>query len=80
MLKWLPLLLVLVPSVVFACPVCGNAPERSRAAYTMMTVVMSLLPLGVIGGLGYVFAQRLRKADAADDKARAEGRAAARDA
>lgn len=70
MRKWLLLVLAFVPSIALACPVCGNAPEKSQAAYFMMTVVMSLLPLAALGGLFYLFVRRQRRADALADLAR----------
>jgi hypothetical protein len=60
MMKWVSLLLVLVPNAVWACPVCGTAPARSQAAYVWMTAMMTLLPLAVIGTLVFLLFRRLR--------------------
>lgn len=69
--------LAIAPSVALACPVCGDAPARSRAAYLAMTIVLSLLPLGAMGALIWVAVRRLRRAEQLDDAARAHGKAAA---
>ncbi|MFO0723061.1 MAG: hypothetical protein U1E65_04690 [Myxococcota bacterium] len=57
----LPLLLAL-PRLASACPVCGQAPEQSRAAYLLMTAVMTFLPLTVLGVLFYAAFRRFRRA------------------
>ena len=42
--------------ILLACSVCGQAAtEDSQLAYQVMSIIMSLLPLGLIGGvLGWV--------------------------
>jgi hypothetical protein len=40
---------VIVPSLSQACPMCFVGSERTRIAIFRMTIVMSLLPLGMIG-------------------------------
>jgi hypothetical protein len=46
-------LVLLVPGVALACPVCGVAGTRDNwAAYLSMSVMLSVLPLGFIGGIG----------------------------
>jgi hypothetical protein len=42
--------LVLWPSVSQACAVCVGGSDRSNAAFFDATIVMSVLPLGMIGG------------------------------
>ncbi len=44
-------LVLTVPNVVLACPVCWNPREDSRLAFLWTAIVMSLLPLGLVGGL-----------------------------
>ena len=46
-----------------ACPVCFNADEDTRSAYVVTTVVMSALPLGMIGGLAFFFRWQLKDTD-----------------
>jgi hypothetical protein len=51
------------PRVALACPVCGLATASDNAwAYTAMTVMLTVLPLGMIGGVVYWVSRR-----AADD-------------
>ncbi|HET9328830.1 MAG TPA: hypothetical protein VFQ05_18855 [Candidatus Eisenbacteria bacterium] len=54
-IRWLPwmgfALAVLEPALAFACPVCGGGDSpRTQAAFFNTTVLLSLLPLGLIGG------------------------------
>ncbi|MFZ5478465.1 MAG: hypothetical protein ACOZNI_16975 [Myxococcota bacterium] len=37
----------------WACPVCGAATSNDQSAYLAMTVFLSLLPLGLIGGTAW---------------------------
>ena len=49
-----PILLAL-PGVVHACAVCGAAVDRNRSAFLGTTILLSLLPLALIGaGLWWV--------------------------
>ena len=61
------LLLALVSSPAFACAVCGAGEnDPSRGSYVWMSVIISLLPLGMLGGLiGYIVV-KTRAADAAE--------------
>jgi len=43
-------LLLLVPTGAHACAVCGGFADRNRQAFFNMTILLSLLPLGLIGG------------------------------
>ncbi len=45
------LLALVWPSAGAACPVCLGGEERSRDAFIWTTVLLSVLPLGMIGGL-----------------------------
>jgi len=40
-----------MPSVSMACAVCGPGDEQSRMAFLISTIALSLLPLGMMGGL-----------------------------
>lgn len=57
MRRWLPviilLLLVVLPDVLHACPVCFDQKEKNRMAFFTTTIFLSLLPLGMIGGVWY---------------------------
>jgi hypothetical protein len=46
---------LLFSSPALACAVCGAGDEPQRGAYVVMSVVISLLPLAMLGGIvGYV--------------------------
>ena len=50
-MRWAALVLgTLWPALARACPMCFSGSERSRLAFFDMTIFMSLLPLGMIGG------------------------------
>ena len=52
-------LITLAPAVAFACPVCGlNGTQDNWGAYRAMTVMLSALPLGMIGGLAFYIYKR----------------------
>jgi hypothetical protein len=52
------------PAMVLACPVCGTAgPNDNGWAYFAMTIVLSGLPLGMIGGVVYWVHRRSSDAD-----------------
>ena len=41
---------LLVPAAAHACAVCGAMADRNRGAFFGTTMLLSLLPLGMIGG------------------------------
>ena len=43
-------LLAVLPGAAHACAVCGGFADRNRQAFFNMTILLSLLPLGLIGG------------------------------
>ncbi len=56
----------LLPAIALACPVCGLPPQETRWAYQLMSVIMSLLPLAMIGGGIAFLVYRVKKAEAAE--------------
>lgn len=59
------LIILAVPAVALACPVCGTAgPNDNGWAYFAMTIVLSALPLGMMGGVGLWVYRRSTGADA----------------
>lgn len=49
------LLLLALPDAVQACAVCGAAVDRNRSAFFGATILLSLLPLAMLGaGLWWV--------------------------
>ena len=50
MRRGLPLLLLLaLPEAAYACAVCGAAVDRSKSVFLGTTILLSLLPLAMIG-------------------------------
>ncbi|HWO88194.1 MAG TPA: hypothetical protein VNL98_03470 [Gemmatimonadales bacterium] len=43
--------LVLGPQVALACPMCFDPRAENRIAFAATAAVMTLLPLGMVGGL-----------------------------
>lgn len=43
------LALLLWPALAHACAACAPTSERNRVAFLITTIVLSLLPLGMIG-------------------------------
>jgi len=43
----------LIPAAAWACPGCMVADPKNASTYLGMTLIMSALPLFLIGGLGY---------------------------
>lgn len=70
--------LVALPALAEACAVCGaGTAERNRAAFFATTVLLSLLPLALLGaGLLWLRRQRVRRtgAGAARDAGSVAGR------
>ena len=46
------LLLVALPDLAHACPVCFDARDENRQAFLATTAFLSLLPLGMVAGAG----------------------------
>lgn len=57
------LLLVTLPEVVQACPVCFDSSDENRQAFLATTAFLSLLPLGMVAGAGLWFRKRSRELD-----------------
>lgn len=53
---------LLFSAVALACPVCGAATD-TKGTYQAMTVVMSLLPLAMMGSVVGFIAFRVRRAE-----------------
>lgn len=54
------LLLAALPDVAHACPVCFDPREENRFAFLATTVFLSLVPLGMVGGVGMWLRRRAR--------------------
>lgn len=46
-------MVLLVSTTALACPVCYNPREDSRLAFLWSAIVMTVLPLAMVGGLVY---------------------------
>lgn len=55
------LLLGALPEVALACPVCFDMSAENRLAFFQTAAVLTLLPLGMIGGLGAWIRKRSRE-------------------
>lgn len=56
-------LLLVLPDVVLACPVCFDASDENRQAFLVTTVFLSLLPLGMVAGVGLWIRKRSKELD-----------------
>jgi hypothetical protein len=52
------LAITLVPAAGWSCPACMVNDPKTASTYLGMTLIMSALPLLLIGGLGYWFWRR----------------------
>ena len=64
------LLLVVLPDVAQACPVCFDARDENRQAFLATTAFLSLLPLGMVAGAGLWLRERSRDRDAEESESR----------
>ena len=55
------LLLIVLPEVAHACPVCFDARDENRKAFLATTAFLSLLPLGMVAGAGLWLRKRSRE-------------------
>ena len=55
---------VLSPDAASACSVCYAGAEESRKAFLLTTVLLSLLPIGMIGTFAWWIWRHTREADA----------------
>jgi hypothetical protein len=55
------LFLFALPDAAHACPVCFDPREENRFAFLATTIFMSLVPLGMVGGVGLWLRRRARE-------------------
>lgn len=55
------ILLGLAPLDAAACAVCFDTTAENRMAFMVTTVILSLLPLGMVGGAGVWLRRRSRE-------------------
>ena len=57
------LAMIASPDVAFACAVCFDGPGESRQAFLITTAFLTLLPLGMVAGVGAWIRGRARRAE-----------------
>lgn len=62
--------LAMIPAVAQACPACMVTDPKNAGTYLGMTLMMSALPLGMVGGLAYWFWRRYSQAARASSRPR----------
>ena len=60
-------LLLVLPEVVYACPVCFDSSDENRQAFLATAAMLTLLPLGMVGGIGLWMRGRFSEMDEAGD-------------
>lgn len=67
---WIPVLvmalLLALPSVGLACPACVDTTAENRAAFLQTAAALTLLPLGMVGGVGMWIRKRSREVEGLD--------------
>jgi len=59
-------LLVALPESALACPVCFDSSAENRMAFMQTAAALTLLPLGLMAGLGAWIRRRSRENSAVD--------------
>ncbi len=62
--------LLLLPGAAGACSVCFSATEENRIAFIATTVFLSVLPLSLLGGIGWWLRRRVLEMEREHDTAR----------
>ena len=61
---WIPavvmVLLLVLPETALACPVCFDARDENRMAFLGTAILLTFLPLGMVGGVGLWVRRRVR--------------------
>lgn len=52
--------LAVLPSDVWACPVCFDASSENRMAFAMTAIALTALPLGMLSGMGVWLRKKFR--------------------
>jgi hypothetical protein len=74
--RWIPVLvlalLLFVPGVAHACPVCFDPRDQSNGTFLASTAFLSLFPLGMLGSAGLWLRKRLRDTRAGEREEESE--------
>ena len=62
------LLLLAAPTAAWACPACLAMSEENRVAFAQTAVALSLLPLGMVGSVGFWLRRRSQDQDGLDNE------------
>ena len=62
---------VLLSAAASACPMCMATQENNRAAYVAGSILLTLLPLGMLVSLALYLKRRMQEQEREDDAARA---------
>lgn len=54
-------LVLVLPELAHACPVCFDSSAENRIAFARTALVLTLLPLGLVGGTGLWLRRRARR-------------------
>jgi hypothetical protein len=57
----LALLATALPAELWACAVCFDTSDENRMAFLATTAILSLVPLGMVGGVGAWLHRRSRQ-------------------
>jgi hypothetical protein len=68
----LALALLALPDAVHACPVCFDSSDENRQAFLVTAAFLTLLPLGMVGGVGLWLRKRAREVGREPGEAPAE--------
>jgi len=60
-------LLFVLPQMAHGCAVCFSATDENRQAFLATTVLLTLLPLGMVGGVGLWARNRTRDLDRSEE-------------
>ena len=53
--------LLMLPAAAHACAVCFDSSDENRRAFLVTTAFLTLLPLGMVGGVGLWLRKRARE-------------------
>lgn len=62
--------LLALPGAAEACSVCFSTTEENRMAFLVTTGLLSVLPLSILGGVGFWLRRHLRELERHHDAAR----------
>lgn len=60
--------LLVLPDAAHACPVCFDSSDENRRAFIVTTAFLTLLPLGMVGGVGLWLRKRAREVGGGDQQ------------